>query len=98
MKTLIVTLEIDVRDMTAEELAECDICDEGDDNEDTPSVEDYRPEEIAELLPYVLALEDTQAEIFSGSMVFAKFTAVRCASASFKDTPHTTVDPSGGEI
>lgn len=79
---LIVTLEIDVSDMTDDQLKDAGW--EDFDNEGSPRVAEYDAREIADLIPNVLNFDDVKAEMFAGSDIFANFDKVRVRSASYE--------------
>lgn len=82
-----VTLLIEVRDFTPEELAENGIeWDEGDEPGDS-DIAELRASEIAELIPSTLKFEETQDEMFAGSCIFARLEDVQLVSAEWKDSP-----------
>lgn len=81
---LTVTLELDVRRMTRAEAG---------DDEPVPFLDEYTPDEIARTLVYALSDEDNQAEMFAGSGMFVKITAVAVKGASWdggaQQSPHS---------
>lgn len=83
MKTLTVTLEIDLSN-----LSEAQLRDAGwepyDDEDGLPCVDDAFPDEYADLLKGAVAHEEFHAEMFAGSNIFAAITDVRASKAEWK--------------
>lgn len=82
-KTITITLEIEVRDMSKWELSECgvhedDFLEEGG----LPTAADYTAEELADRIPLVLKLDETQDEMFAGSDMYVRIANVRLKSFS----------------
>lgn len=99
-RTLILKLEIEVEDMSPEELAdagygEFEYDDESEDEADGSFVEGLDPYEIAELVPH--AIKHPDSEIFAGSGIFANLGEVRVKSADWaKPLEASTLQSKGG--
>lgn len=87
-RKLVVTLEIDVADLTDTERRELatGLCFDGEDPSDVeadlPSVADTDPRDIAHVLT-ALKHDYAQEELWGGSEVFAKFADVKVRSAEW---------------
>jgi hypothetical protein len=87
-RTLTVTLNIEVRDMTTEELADAGaepMEGEEDDDEGVPTLADTSPHEIAGLIPHTLTFGEVQDEMFAGSGVFVRLTKAEVEFAGWAD-------------
>lgn len=89
-RTLILTLEIEVEDMSPEELADAgweeDVWDdESEDEADGSFVEELEPREIADLIPF--AIKHPDSELFAGSGIFANLGDVRVKAADWLPRP-----------
>lgn len=80
MKTLLITIEIDVEDLPAEVLKE--IMEDVPSDEHLPTIADYEPGEVAEVLN--MMTPETTAELFGGSDIYAQFSDSRVLSAQWK--------------
>lgn len=85
MRTIQVVLDIDIRDFTEAELAECDPGFGEDYSDGLPEVDDYSPREIADLIAPALNAAETQDEMFAGSGMFIRISDVRLVSATKTD-------------
>lgn len=89
-KILTVTLEIEIGEMSDDQLREAgwfslmepDEDEEDEDELETPLVDEFGAHEIAGLLPGAISHPD--AELFAGSGVFVTLGEVRVTSASWK--------------
>lgn len=84
-RTLIVTLEIEVEDVSDEERREGLFLEEGEepDELDLPApVAELEPADLAALLPAVITSDEV--EMFAGSNIFANFTNARVAASLWK--------------
>jgi hypothetical protein len=81
MKTLLVTLEIDVEDLPVAMRKE--MASELPSDEALPGLEDHEASEIADVLRGMTP--ETTAELFGGSEIYAQFSDSRVVDAKWKD-------------
>jgi hypothetical protein len=86
MRKLLVTLEIDIDDMSPEELEAAGFAEDNDLDAELgpPKVDEYDPGEIAEGIPGVLSLPEVKGEILAGSGIFVNIGAISVYAADWK--------------
>lgn len=83
-RTLTVTLQIKMRDMTQAELEDAHAFDMDDEDEGVETVADLSPHSIAELIPGTLKFSEIQDEMFAGSGVFVRIEDVEIEFAGWE--------------
>jgi len=81
---LVVTLEIDVSDMSDEELTDAGYYEFSEEGEPDPTVSDYHPKEVAECVRFALMSSDVKDEMFAGSDMFLNVGNIQVVSAQYE--------------
>lgn len=81
---LVVTLEIDVSDMSDEELTDAGYYEFSEGGEPDPTASDYHPKDVAECVKFAIMSPDAKAEMFAGSDMFLNVGDVRIVSAQYE--------------